>query len=118
VSQQVWHNKDPSPLPKDRESRAYRLYLAPRNRNLRIFRGFFFLLFELWREKKKMGWNFFDRVGPPPLKIPGSAPHKLDKNHITSQNMGDSFYHIFTTKIPILYTLFFGLRGVGIHNVI
>jgi hypothetical protein len=32
--------------------------------------------------------------------------------------MGDSFYHIFTTNIPILYTLFFGLRGVGIHNVI
>jgi hypothetical protein len=32
--------------------------------------------------------------------------------------MGDSFYHIFTTKIPILYTLFFGLRGVGIHNAI
>jgi hypothetical protein len=44
--------------------------------------------------------------------------NELDKNHITSQNMGDSFYHIFTTNIPILYTLFFGLRGVGIHNVI
>jgi hypothetical protein len=27
--------------------------------------------------------------------------------------MGDSFYHIFTTNIPI-----FGLCGVGIHNVI
>jgi hypothetical protein len=40
------------------------------------------------------------------------------KNHITSQNMGDSFYHIFTTNIPILYTLFFGLRGLGIQNVI
>jgi hypothetical protein len=32
--------------------------------------------------------------------------------------LGDSFYHIFTTNISILYTLFFGLRGVGIHNVI
>jgi hypothetical protein len=32
--------------------------------------------------------------------------------------MGDSFYHIFTTNIPILNTLFFGLHGVGIHNVI
>jgi hypothetical protein len=32
---------------------------------------------------------------------------ELDKNHIKSQNMGDSFYHIFTTNIPILYTLFF-----------
>jgi hypothetical protein len=32
--------------------------------------------------------------------------------------MGDSFYHIFTTNIPILYTLFFELLGVGIHNVI
>jgi hypothetical protein len=37
---------------------------------------------------------------------------------ITSQDMGDSFYHIFTTNIPILYTLFFGIRGVRIHNVI
>jgi hypothetical protein len=43
--------------------------------------------------------------------------HKLDKNHITSQNMGDSFYHIFTTNMPIL-NIFFGLCGVGIHNVI
>jgi hypothetical protein len=25
---------------------------------------------------------------------------------------------MFTTNIPIVYTLFFGLRGVGIHNVI
>jgi hypothetical protein len=41
-----------------------------------------------------------------------------DKNHITSQNMGDSFYHIFTPNIHILNTLFFGLRGVGIHNVV
>jgi hypothetical protein len=24
--------------------------------------------------EKKIWWNFFDRVGPPPLKIPGSAP--------------------------------------------
>jgi hypothetical protein len=42
----------------------------------------------------------------------------VDKNHIASQNMGDSFDHIFTTNMPILYTLFSGLRGVGIHNVI
>jgi hypothetical protein len=32
--------------------------------------------------------------------------------------MEDSFYHIFTTNIPILYTLLCGLCGVGIHNVI
>jgi hypothetical protein len=34
--------------------------------------------------------------------------------------MGDSFYHIhvFTINIPILCTLFFGLLGVEIHNVI
>jgi hypothetical protein len=44
--------------------------------------------------------------------------NELDKNHITSQNMGDSFYHIFTTIKRILYPLIFGLRGVGIHNVI
>jgi hypothetical protein len=42
----------------------------------------------------------------------------LDKNHITSQNMGDSFYHIFITPYLFLLTLFFGMRGVGIHNVI
>jgi hypothetical protein len=24
--------------------------------------------------KKKLGWNFFDRIGPLPFKIPGSAP--------------------------------------------
>jgi hypothetical protein len=47
-----------------------------------------------------------------------SSLGELDENHITSQNMGDSFYHIFTTNILILYTLFFGLCGVGIHNVI
>jgi hypothetical protein len=39
-------------------------------------------------------------------------------NHITSQNMGDSFYHIFITPYLFLLTLFFGRRGVGIHNVI
>jgi hypothetical protein len=28
----------------------------------------------------------------------GDRKHNnLDKNHVTSQNMGDSFYHIFTT---------------------
>jgi hypothetical protein len=32
--------------------------------------------------------------------------------------MGDSFYHIFTTPYLFLLTLFFGRRGVGIHNVI
>jgi hypothetical protein len=32
--------------------------------------------------------------------------------------MGDSFYHIFTTPYLFLMTLFFGRRGVGIHNVI
>jgi hypothetical protein len=32
--------------------------------------------------------------------------------------MGDSFYHIFTTAYLFLLTLFFGRRGVGIHNVI
>jgi hypothetical protein len=44
--------------------------------------------------------------------------NELDKNHITSQTMGDSFYDIFTTNIPILYTLFCGLHGVGINDVI
>jgi hypothetical protein len=32
--------------------------------------------------------------------------------------MGYSFYHIFTTPYLFLSTLFFGRRGVGIHNVI
>jgi hypothetical protein len=32
--------------------------------------------------------------------------------------MEDSFYHIFTTNIPILCTLILRLRSVGIHNVI
>jgi hypothetical protein len=32
--------------------------------------------------------------------------------------MGDSFYHIFTIPYQFLITLFFGRRGVGIHNVI
>jgi hypothetical protein len=32
--------------------------------------------------------------------------------------MAYSFYHIFTTPYLFLLTLFFGLRGVGIHNVI
>jgi hypothetical protein len=32
--------------------------------------------------------------------------------------MGDSFYHIFTTPYLFLLTLFYGRRGVGIHNVI
>jgi hypothetical protein len=43
---------------------------------------------------------------------------ELDKNHITSQTIGDSFYHIFTTPYLFLLTLFFEGRGVGIHNVI
>jgi hypothetical protein len=43
---------------------------------------------------------------------------ELDKNHITSQNMGDSFYHIFTTPYLFFLTLFFKWRGVGIHDVI
>jgi hypothetical protein len=46
----------------------------------------------------------------------GDRKHELEKNHITSQNMGDSFYHIFTT--PYLLTLFFEGRGIGIRNVI
>jgi hypothetical protein len=44
--------------------------------------------------------------------------HELDQNRITSQTMGDSFYHIFTTNIPILCAFSFGLNGVGIHNMI
>ena len=32
--------------------------------------------------------------------------------------MGDSLYRIYTANIPNLHTLFFGLCGVGIHNVI
>jgi hypothetical protein len=32
--------------------------------------------------------------------------------------MGDSFYHIFTIPYLFLLTLFFGNRGVGIHDVI
>jgi hypothetical protein len=43
---------------------------------------------------------------------------ELDKNHITSQNMGDSFYHIFTTPYLFLLPLFFEGLGVGIHTVI
>jgi hypothetical protein len=43
---------------------------------------------------------------------------ELDKNHITSQTKGDSFYHIFTSPYLFLLTLFFEGRGVGIHNVI
>jgi hypothetical protein len=40
----------------------------------------------------------------------GDRKHnELDKNHITSQSMGDSYNPI---------TLFFEGRGVGIHNVI
>jgi hypothetical protein len=42
------------------------------------FLPFFILLFEFRREKKNFGVEFFDRVGPPPLKIPGSAPAKGD----------------------------------------
>jgi hypothetical protein len=37
---------------------------------------------------------------------------------IISQNMGDSFYHIFTTPYLFFLTSFFGRRSVGIHNVI
>jgi hypothetical protein len=33
--------------------------------------------------------------------------NELDKNHITSQNMGDSFYHIFAAPYLFLLTLFF-----------
>jgi hypothetical protein len=48
----------------------------------------------------------------------GDRKHELDKNHITSQSTGDSFYHIFTT--PYLLFVYFTLRmyGVGIHNEI
>ena len=49
----------------------------------------------------------------------GQKTHnELDKNHITSQTMGDSFYHIFTTPYLFFLTLFFKWRGVGIHDVI
>jgi hypothetical protein len=44
--------------------------------------------------------------------------NELDKNHMTSQNMGNSFYHISTIPYLFLLTLFFRGRGVGIHNVI
>jgi hypothetical protein len=44
--------------------------------------------------------------------------HRKHKNHITSQSMGDSFYHIFTTPYLFLLTLFFGGHGIGIHNLI
>jgi hypothetical protein len=43
---------------------------------------------------------------------------RFQEHCITSQNMGDSFYHIFTTNILISHTLFLWLHGVGIHNVI
>jgi hypothetical protein len=45
--------------------------------------------------------------------------NKLDKtkSHITSQNIGDSFYHIFTTPYLFLFTLFFGRLGVGINTL-
>jgi hypothetical protein len=41
--------------------------------------------------------------------------NELDKNHIKSQNMGGSFYPIFTTPYLFLLTLFFEECGVGIH---
>jgi hypothetical protein len=57
------------------------------------------------------------------------SPRLLDKNHITSQTMGDpiypraqtmgdSFYHMFTTPYLYLLTLFVEGLGVGIQNVI
>jgi hypothetical protein len=50
---------------------------------------------------------------------PSLTHNELDKlNPITSQIMGDSFYHILTTPYLFLLTLFFGRRGVGGHNVI
>jgi hypothetical protein len=49
------------------------------------------------------------------LFFPSLSLGELDKNHITSQNMGYSFYHIFTTHT--FFSLFFGRRGVGIKNV-
>jgi hypothetical protein len=49
----------------------------------------------------------------------GDRKHnELDKSHITSQSMGDSFYHIYTTPYLFLLTSFFGQRDVGMHNVI
>jgi hypothetical protein len=44
--------------------------------------------------------------------------NELDKNRITLQNIGDSFYHIFTTPYLFLLTLFFRGCGIGIYNVI
>jgi hypothetical protein len=45
-----------------------------------------------------------------------------DRKHTTisikSQNMEDSFYLLFTTQYLFLFTLFFGLHGVGIHSAI
>jgi hypothetical protein len=43
---------------------------------------------------------------------------ELDKNHITSQTMGDSFLSHIYHPIPVFLTLFFKWRGIGIHNVI
>jgi hypothetical protein len=41
----------------------------------------------------------------------------LDKNHIASQNMGDSSDHIFITPYMFVFTLFSVWHGVGIHSV-
>jgi hypothetical protein len=55
---------------------------------------------------------------PEPWQGDRKTHNELDINHITSQTMGVSFYHIYTTPYLFLLTFFFGRRGVKIHDVI
>jgi hypothetical protein len=48
----------------------------------------------------------------------GDSKHEVDQNHITSQNMGDSFYHIFANPYLFLFTLFFRCDKGNLFNTL